>query len=385
VISGARDLGSDRVAIREAYAKADMKSDAARAELRRELRGAMLRHPAEPYFPLVGALVAWLGRDQEPMPWLQRALEREPLNGRAHLLLADVLAARGAKAQALLELRLAAENDATLVANAAAAALKLTRAYEELLRAVPEGKAGAASLDELGVRLAAMGERVARSQCDREAIARDPALVSPRMREADELIRALTPGSRLNLCADRGWCEREIEAHAAAIALSRPRSSLPTQLRARKLLAEGRADDADKMLQTECGRATDRADCLRLRVDAAAQVKAPDRLALAIKDFLAASCARAPECADAATLAANVRADRGEWGAAVALYARAAREDATEERLLRLAEAASRSGAHAEAADALERVGQKRGGADPELRRRIDEQRSLAAGVLIKP
>ena len=52
---------------------------------------------------------------------------------------------------------------------------------------------------------------------------------------------------------------------------------------------------------------------------------------------------------------------------------------------MKLAEAAIRSKAHAEAAEALEKVAQKRGGADPELRRRIDEQRSLAAGILVRP
>jgi hypothetical protein len=212
------------------------------------------------------------------------------------------------------------------------------------------------------------------------------------MREAGELIGALAKGSRVNLCADVSWCEREIEAHAKAIAAARPRSSLPAQLMARKLMAEGRADDAELMLQVECPKVTDRADCLRLRIEAAAQSKvlgdrvaSSDRMGAAVKELLGASCAQPVACADAATWAGDRRADRGEWGAAVALYSRAAREDPTEARYLRLAEAAARSKAHAEAADALEKVAQKRGGADPELRRRIDEQRSLAAGILINP
>lgn len=389
---GSHDLAGDRAAIAEAIRRGDLKSKEAREGLFGELGAAMLRHPAEPYFPLMGALVAWTGRDREAMPWLQRTLERDPMNGRAHLLLADVLAARGASAQALLELRLAVENDAALVAPAAASALRLTHVYQDLLRAVPEGKAGAATLDELGVRLGASGEWMLRSQCDREAVARDPSLIGPRTREAGELIRALAPGAALNLCADRGWCEREIEAHAAAIAMVRPRSSLPAQLRARMQMAEGRADDAERMLQIECTKASDRADCLRLRVEAASvsrgladRVASSDRLGAAVKEFLSASCSNHRACADAATFAGDRRADRDEWGAAVALYSRAAREDPTEDRYLRLADAAARSKAHAEAADALEKVAQKRGYADPELRRRIDEQRSLAAGILVTP
>jgi hypothetical protein len=66
----------------------------------------MRRHPAEPYFPLMGALIALRMRDQSPMPWLQRTLERGQVNGRAHLLLAEYLSSRGAKKQALFEIRL---------------------------------------------------------------------------------------------------------------------------------------------------------------------------------------------------------------------------------------------------------------------------------------
>jgi hypothetical protein len=147
-------------------------------------------------------------------------------------------------------------------------------------------------------------------------------------------------------------------------------------------MAEGRADDAERMLQTECPKATDRADCLRLRVEAASfsrgiadRTASSERLAAAVKEFLSASCGSPRACADAATYAGDRRADREEWGAAVALYSRAAREDPTEARYLRLADAAARSKAHAEAADALEKVAQKRGFADPELRRRAEGAR----------
>lgn len=191
---------------------------------------------------------------------------------------------------------------------------------------------------------------------------------------------------------DRAWCEREIEAHLEAISAAMPRGSLPAQLRARMLMTQGRADDADRMLQIECPKVIDRADCLRLRVEAAAvsrgqadRVASSERLAAATKEFMSASCANPRACAEAATFAGDRRAGRSEWGAAVALYSRATREDPTEERYLRLADAAALSKAHAEAAAALEKVAQKRGYADPELRRRIDEQRSLAAGILVTP
>ncbi|HLM74981.1 MAG TPA: lipid A core--O-antigen ligase, partial [Polyangiaceae bacterium] len=144
-------------------------------------------------------------------------------------------------------------------------------------------------------------------------------------------------------------------------------------------------DEAERMLAAECARASDRGACAKLRVEAAAQLKGPDRLANAVRDYLSAECSRARECADAAQWAGNVRATRGEWGAAMALYNRAAREDPGEARWLALADAASRMGAHAQAVEALEKLAQKRGGAEPALRKRIEEERSKAAGTLFAP
>jgi hypothetical protein len=385
VLFGRRDLAGDRTDLREAYTKADLRNPEARAELRASLRSAMKRRPAEPYFPLLGALTAWRARDRDPLPWLQRTLERDPVSGRAHLLLAEVLRDRGAQAQALMELRIAAENDSALIAPAAQTALRFTTNFGDLMRAVPAGKAGAATLEELAVRLDAMGEVEARSLCDREAILRDPARVGPRMREALGLIRAMSPASGSPLCQDRARCEATIEAHAEALAAAEPRASLAAQIRARKRMADGQPEEAERMLAAECARASDRGACAKLRVEAAAQLKGPDRLTAAVRDYLAAECSRARECADAAQWAGNMRATRGEWGAAMALYNRAAREDPAEPRWLAVADAASRLGAHAQAVEALEKVAQKRGGADPALRKRIEEERSKAAGSLLSP
>jgi hypothetical protein len=75
-----RDLGLDRSVPREAFH--------ARA------RDAMLRHPAAPYFPFVGAVRATVARDESVVPWAGRALERSPVYGRVHLLLGRSLFVR---------------------------------------------------------------------------------------------------------------------------------------------------------------------------------------------------------------------------------------------------------------------------------------------------
>jgi hypothetical protein len=65
------------------------------------------------------------------------------------------------------------------------------------------------------------------------------------------------------------------------------------------------------------------------------------------------------------------------WGQARVYYQRAAQEDPTVRRWMKLADAASKTGAHIEAADALARAGRGRG-PDPKLRTRIDEERRRA-------
>src|SRR5262249_34287745 len=83
---GRHDVDRDREDI---YARLPPRGTATASSIagvRGLIRQAMLRHPADPYFPLVGASLAWSVKDQNPMPWLQRSLERAVLNSRAHLL-----------------------------------------------------------------------------------------------------------------------------------------------------------------------------------------------------------------------------------------------------------------------------------------------------------
>jgi hypothetical protein len=144
---GTHGITADRQAAHEALEAS--KTEAARGPLRDLLHRAMLRHPAEAYFPLVGAMRAFRTRSESPIPWLQRSLERARPNGRAHLLLAEFLATRGTRGQALLELRFAAEDDPDLCRSAAEMAIRWTSQLDELLATVPEGKSGSRMLTEL--------------------------------------------------------------------------------------------------------------------------------------------------------------------------------------------------------------------------------------------
>jgi hypothetical protein len=61
------------------------------------------------------------------------------------------------------------------------------------------------------------------------------------------------------------------------------------------------------------------------------------------------------------------------------------KQEPTEGRWIRIADAAAQVGAHGQAADALEKVARLRGGGDETLRARIRTERNNAMGQLYSP
>lgn len=376
---GNPDVGAERDRIRKAYEDKDIMNPTVRSELRAALHKAMTRHPGEPYFSLVGALLATRSKSESAIPWLQRSLERSPINPRAHLLLAEVLGTHGALRQTLLELRYAIEQDAALIDVSARLALHFTTKYDDLILIVPEGLRGALVLDSLGRHAEAAKQPDLRAKFDNKAIDLDSRLLGPRVRECEMRLALLknkdTTGT---ICEDREKCGRELREYAEAIAVSHPTESVSATLVARLLVTEGKPDQADTLLAERCVHVRDRSDCMKVRVEAAAKTTGQDRVEVATREYLGASCLSSEACAHAATFAAVIREQRGDAASAIALFGRAAREEPTEARWMALADAASRGGAHAQAVDALERVAAKRGGWDDALRKRAVEERARA-------
>lgn len=93
------------------------------------------------------------------------------------------------------------------------------------------------------------------------------------------------------------------------------------------------------------------------------------------------SCAAAEECASAHLRVGDLFVGQGELATARTHYERAAREAHNEEAWLKVADAASRAGAHRQAADALAKVAKLRGGGDAELRARIENEQQRAMGA----
>jgi hypothetical protein len=382
---GWHSLSDERESAYLALERLDVRAPGPVAEFRGQLRSAILRHPAEPYFPLAGAVVAWTVKDTSPIPWLQRSLERASLNGRAHFLLSEVLASRGARSQALLELRLAVQDDPELTGAAARAAVGLTKNIDQLRSVVPSSSTGAAFLETLAAQLGTSKDRELRISLNRESLDRDPSRPSPHITLAYELLEQLKDSSAPDCVGlRRQACADEILQHAAAIDRAQPGTSVATQIRASLLLTRGKADEAERLLADECGSVTDRLSCLYARATAAAKIKESSRLIRPVKELMGAGCGSPKSCAETATWVGDLMASRGDWGGASTYFSRASTEEPTESRWLKLAEAAAQLGAHGEAADALEKVAHLRGGADPALRTQIDGHRAKAMGRLVE-
>jgi len=382
---GANDVSGDRRFIHARYNDGSgAKDPEQRVALKRELRAAMLRHPAEPYFPLIRALVAVTAKDENPLPWLARAIERGQTNGRAHLLLAEALAERGHRGQALMELRFAAGYEPALAFAVAKHALRWSNSPDDVRSAVPEGAAGAPVLEAMAALRPQDAE--ARRRFLGEALARDHQSPSANAAMATEILAELALGGGSTMCAAerRAECIRAVRSHARVLDERDQQRSAGPRLEARLLRLEGSPRAAERLLADRCRSTGERAECLRARVEAAAECTPPTELQPAIKDYLAASCATTVECADAATFVADLEASRGNWGSAMSHYGRAAQEAPTEQRWLKLADAASRLGAHAQAVEALEKVAKLRGQIDPALRERIEAERAALLGSVKK-
>ncbi len=367
---GVNGVDEDRARVRALIAQAAQErtvSGPTRNHLRGEIRRMLERHPADYYFPLAGAYVARMDREN-PMPWIQRALERGPTIGRVHILLGEVLAERGLLNQSLLELRIGVSYEPALSETAARIAVAHTRDAESLMRAVPEGPEGARMLDALATALP-QGAVVARVRMDTEALLRDERLINPRRRLVDSSLDALH--SKQPPCEDVAACTSRLEDHAAAFARVVPSSTLGSRTRARLLWTQGRAAEAAELLSEGCSLPGERAACLLLRVQIVAELGQPAALTAAVGAYLDASCVDRKACAEANDWVAQFRAARAEHLQAVTAFERAARDSPTEDRWLRLADAAERAGLTTTAVNALQQVLSLRGSKDEAIQQRI--------------
>lgn len=364
-------LGAAPFSANELYnEQRSIKDEALDPELSREafhrrVREAMLRHPADPYFPYVGAVRATVARDESVLPWAARALERSPVYGRAHLLLARTLFVKN-PSQARLEYRLACAQDSKLCGRDES--LRLVGGFDDAMELVPSGEGGLVALSHLAQHL---GERLPATvaRIDREIVARDPRALGPAQRTA---ARALG-----DIKAGEVWCDDPSGATPSARrscvadgleAAARLRAAAPERCEGHALIAElriaaGEAHDGYAELERALEQVTERSACARRLVSLAVQIGDSARIDAAVDRLLKLGCEAPAECVKNLEHAASVEASRGRQRRALALIKLAwERAPERDDLLMRVATKAEAQGLHGEALEAYMKLAERRPG-----------------------
>lgn len=373
-ITGRPDLLEHRRLLHEAVTRTDASNRPAQAKLQQSIAAAMARHPADAYLPLLGAIIATNSGENE-LTWLNQALRRDPLNSRAELLLADSLARRGARRQALGALRRCAAQDPTLAQVVAERATRYSHELDELQLAVPEGQPGVALLNALALYLSKPEVRPVHDALLALALERQSTSAATHGLIVDDLLRDLENPNGRCVGAASTDCEAELLKHARIIEKQGANDLQFVILRSRLLVREGKIDEAVAWLSEHCRELTSDPVCAAQWVTVAAKARGPESLEDAAGAYLALACSTPEACAAAATWIGNLFSARGNYERALARFERAARESPSASTWLQVADAAIRTGQINRAQSAI--LAAKRLGAvvDPSLSDKIDQAR----------
>jgi hypothetical protein len=370
LLLGATPPQVERRKAQRAYAALARASKAELRAFKADLGHRLRRHPGDGFFPLLGGLVA--ERLQEnPMPWLGRAIERTPTSSSAHLALSDALARRGAGRQSLLHARLAATYDFGRRHEALGRIASRLRSKADLQDSFPSGLPGS----DLLARLCPLVEPGLRVDCQRLVLERSASRENEHSL-AQGLIVALERGDApcrdsASACADEaGRLLDRLEASHAE------RDTGLAELRARLLAHGGRRREAASLLVDRCPAGDDATRCLNQALDLALAARDENAIELVMARYAPLVCADPAACGALHERVGRGYAELPADAAALRRFLDAAKVSPTPERWLAAAEVAVRLGAGSTATLALERASR-----EPEL---SDEQRSRLAAVQAK-
>lgn len=375
LLRGRHPVGSDRDELHAMFTAHVVSSTPDWARLRGELRSAMLRHPGEAYFPLLGAMAARRVPGENATAWISAALERDPQGGEAHLILSDILAQRGAKQQALMELRLAAQSEPNLAELVGKRAAALSRRHDDLMRAVPDDARGATVLMAMADAVRGAGDRELVDRLLSAAIARDSGFMRARIARTEDWLGALE--GRREPCAggDAEKCRASAQREIEAMAIIDSESCAAPMFSARLLVLDDKQRAAEELLATRCPGCRETARCAQARLALAARTANAQQFKDAARAALATACSTPSDCAQAHAVVAGLHAQRGEWGSAADHFARALQSEENGDLYLQLARAAARAGDLGRARAAA-RHAERLGKHDPELEKRMTELES---------
>lgn len=308
--------------------------------LQRSIERAMLRHPADPYVPLIGSMLA-PRTNKTQFAWLNQALRRDPMSAPPHLMLADVLVERGATNQALAELRRTAELEPGLTTEIATRIAKWANSVPDIMRAVPEGRAGIGVLNAVAMQLhATPTDQATHGELLRISLERDRNSPATNGILAMELLAALATSAPECSGERRPDCETRLHRHANVVIANTADVQQSLMMKAR-LLGYGKNEaDAERLLAERCPHVPDPVSCQALRVTNALALKEAAHFEEAANAYVAVACSTPTACSRAGAWVGALEAQRGNLPAALARYERSAQEEPSAEAWLRVVDVA---------------------------------------------
>jgi tetratricopeptide (TPR) repeat protein len=348
-------------------------------------RGAMSRHPAEPYFPFITALRARRMRDENPLPWLGATLERASVHAPAHILLAHTVAARS-PSQARLEYRLALEQAPEIGSITLQEAPRLVGSHDDAMELVSTGKSGTAMLNALVLALA---ERLPATcvRLDQELSRRAPHALGPPKRAASAAVADLDAGGD-----GAPWCQADNRPAcldraltlARALQVLDPATCDGYAFEARALMAAGQPAKAMDRLAHITDKVTDRVACLQTLAGLARTAEDDHRLDTTLNEIAQAGCADDKECVQNLVWVATTQEVRGNLRRAMAMYQRAYERAPDNDSLLEnVARLAGAAGLNAEALRDYQELARRHPG-DGRWRKAAEEQREAMLRGAVK-
>jgi tetratricopeptide (TPR) repeat protein len=316
------------------------------------IRSAMLRHPASPYLPFLGAYFAATHGDQSAIPWVSRALDRSatytvmdangaarkvPNYGRAHLLLGRALA-RVSPSQARLEYRFALEQDESTFTSMRDEVHTLIASYDDAVELMPQGTPEdrlrgadavglrnniAARREELTSALAAhLSETMPATvvRLDQDLLRAHPNTISALARASNRALADLT--AHAPWCVLDG-CERDALQASVAIQAATPERCEGHIQVASVLEASNKREQAMDGLKAAADKVDNASECLRALSMVAERAKDRTMLNFALERLIDRSCGTPDECVGNLQFAAQLEERRKNPRRALTLIRRA--------------------------------------------------------------
>lgn len=357
-----------------AFMELGLETDLDRAAFNDAARAVMLRHPAEPYFPFVGAVRATSHRGESVMPWAEQALERNPAYGRVHLLIARSLQAKN-RSQARLEYRVGCSEDG--VACALPETLPLVDRYEDALELVPDGPHGAGEvgflIQEIEPRLPCSAVRLGR-----ELTARSPTSATPLQIEAHAALSDVTNNE--SWCADelRNGCIEDGTRAATAYIAAVPDECEGYAVRAELQREGGNSQAAFDGLDNAINTVQDRAPCAIHLLELAKRTHDDALVSRAIARLENVACASTEECTSVLVAASQAEGERHHDRRALAFMKKAWERSGNDSLLANVAQMSAAQGVHGEALDAYSKLA-ARHPEDPKWPALVERERAAVA------